>query len=499
MNLQFFHPTYLEWSKDLVGTENLNEEDQKKWIRRSLRLKTNLHIFGRYFFPHIIKGDFETPSAHLELIEFLSSPDDGAAIFPRGFAKSTWEKIDTLHDIVYGIEPVILYISEALQGAQFHFESMKSELENNELLRHIYGDLVPDLKQQSVKWTNTHFETKNGVNVVARGAGKGRGVNIKNKRPTKIVVDDAESDEQVHSEQRREKYHRWLNDVIIPSKDKERGRLKLIGTVIHPECEVLKFYKGHGGIFRRAIEDEQSIWSEFWSIEDLYKLRDGYIDSDGKLIEGIGIRAFAQEYMNEPINDDTSIFRQEWLDQNTYDVIPELHWLDIKMAVDPNAGQSEMADSMGIVVIGKDKRDNKRYVLEARKIKMNIMDELGVFDTIYNKWNPLIAGIECVMNQTAFYQLALSTNKYRLEELSPEGKDKVNRAQFVEPLVAQGIIKFHPTHIDLYNELIQFPNGKHDDLVDGFVYCNSLFSSNGVKLSTEKSSMLTVNLKQTQF
>ena len=67
---------------------------------------------------------------------------------------------------------------------------MKTELENNRLLLSTYGNLVPSEANKGRKWTNKHFETTNGINVVARSRNKGRGVNIKNKRPTKAIGDD---------------------------------------------------------------------------------------------------------------------------------------------------------------------------------------------------------------------------------------------------------------------------------------------------------------------
>src|SRR3990167_8787977 len=113
-NLTFYHPTWEEWVNDLA---EVKPEDSETFIKKTLEPKTMLHIFGRFFFPNIIMGNDEVPEAHLQLIEFMTSPQDGAAIFPRGFAKTTWEKIDCLHDIVYGVEPVILYISATLGDA----------------------------------------------------------------------------------------------------------------------------------------------------------------------------------------------------------------------------------------------------------------------------------------------------------------------------------------------------------------------------------------------
>ncbi len=499
------HPTWEQWKSDLDACGSPSE--QVGFVKDTLRHKTMLHVFGRFFFPHIVKGNDDPPEAHLELIEFLSGENDGAAIFPRGFAKTTWEKIDTVHDIVYGLEPVVLYISATLTDAQFHFDSIKSELESNEWLRHAYGNLVPGFDEDGTKWTNTHFQTTNGINVIARGAGKGRGVNIRNRRPTKIIVDDAESDEQVHSAQRREKYHRWLTEVIMPSRDKERGRIKVIGTVIHPECEVLKFYEAHGGIFRRAIEDGESIWPLFWSLADLTRVRDGYVDSDGKVHSGIGLLAFSQEYLNEPINADATVFDRKALERNTYETLPPLEWLDIRMAVDPNAGMSKMADFMGICVIGRDRRTNVRYVLEARKFKGKITSldsneetQESVFDTVYSRWNPSLAGVECVRTMgIALYQLLLSKNKYRLTQISPEGKDKVARAQMVSPFVEQDMIKFSPSHVDLYNEMVVFPNGEHDDVLDSWIYANGMLASNSVKLDKTRRSGITTGLRSKQF
>lgn len=490
--------TIREWRKLL--NKQKTEKQTQAFIRRTLEPKINLHIFGRFFFPHVIQGeaDFEVPDCHLDLIEFLTSPESGAAIFPRNHAKSTWEKIEYLHNIVYALEPVMMYVSDSLEDAQFHFESIRFELESNDRLRSVYGNLVPDLRDKtaSKKWMNKHFETTNGVNVVARGAGKGRGVNIKNMRPTLITIDDAETDEQVHSILRRQKYHDWIYQVIIPSLDKDKGRIKIIGTVIHPEAEVLKFYNGHGGIFRRAIEDGKAIW---WPLEQLERIRDGYTDDKGMFHEGIGIRAFSQEYMNEAINDETSVFKREWMDANTYEELPNFEMLDIKMAVDPAAGLSQMADFMGVCVMGRHRFTGKRYILEATHFKGPIDQQEVFLDRQYTKWNPIIMGIECTQNQTALYQLMLSKNKYRLQKLDPGGRDKVNRARFVEPLVAQGTILFNPAHTLFYNQAIQFPNGAHDDILDSFIYVNSMFEQNTVKYEVNKSPMITAGLRTKRF
>ncbi len=491
--------TYDQFLADLAKWAP-TETEQIAYIHQALQYKSMLHIFGRMFFPHIIRGIEETPDAHHDLIDFLASPKTGAAIYPRGFAKSTWEKIDTIHDVVYKLEPVMVYVGDTLGDAQLHFEGIKSELEGNDWLRKVYGDLVPK-PMPGVKWNNTHLETTTGINLIARGAGKGRGANIKNRRPTKIIIDDGETDEMVRSSTRREKYHHWVTHVVIPSLDKERGRLKMIGTVIHPACEVLKFFKARGGIFRRAIENGESIWPSYWPIKDLFLLRDGYTTPEGEKIEGIGTRAFSQEYLNQPINDDTVIFKQQWIDDNAYEPtqLPPLEQLDIVIAIDPNAGLSAAADSMGCVVMGKHRQSKVRYVLAALKRKCSIEKRLEFYREQYKEWKPRVMGIESVLNQTADYQLALATNEFNLIKLNPGGLSKIDRSYFVQPKVEQGIIKFNPSHGDLYDQIIAFPNAEHDDLVDAFLYANSLLDGNTVSLPQESSPMVTANLMKKKF
>jgi len=363
--------TYNQWKEDLKAVPSA---EQPAWIHRTLKNKKNLHIYGRYFFPHIIKGTDEVPDSHRDLIAELNNPEDSAIIFPRGFAKTTWEKIDTLHDICYKLEPIILYISVTLRDAQFHFESIKSELENNVMLRAVYGNLVPPETDKGRKWTNTHFETNNKINVVARGACKGRGVNIKNQRPTKIIGDDLEDDERVRNPEQREKLKRWINEVILPSKDKKRGQFKFIGTVLHKNAVILSFYQSHGGIFRQAIENNQSIWPNYWTLEDLDKVKNGYTKEDGTFVEGIGTRAFMQEYMNEPTDNELANMPFEWIDNNYYTEIPKFHQPNKVITIDPQAGESALADEYAITCVAAERNDRHKYVLEQEAGRKSQMD-----------------------------------------------------------------------------------------------------------------------------
>lgn len=498
-------PTFKQWKADLEATP---DEERQQFIFGTLRYKKNLHIFGKYFFPRIIRGDYEVPDCHKDLIAEIARPVDSAIIFPRSFAKSTWEKIDTLHDIVYLHEPVILYIGNNLTDAGFHLESMKVELENNERLRYVYGDLVPVDSKESKKWTNKHFETTNGVNVVARGANKGRGVNIKNQRPTKIILDDIEDDEMVRSPERRTKLHNWLTQVIEPSKDKERGRIKFIGTVLHEKCEVLAYYNQHGGIFRQATEDgtlnedSVSIWPEMWPVVDLQAKK-----------EDIGTRAFMQEYMNTPTNEELASFNPAFVDNHTFTSEPKFTHVRKGVYIDPMAGESAQSDEFALTLGAWEWKDNHRYILEQEAGRCSQMEQAKKVILMWqNNENVVFVGVEKVLNQTAVFQIIRDWKAGKIDiegvdnnnrdiplvahapnkSKSTKGIDKLGRFQMHEPAFERGEVHLRHGMSKLREQIIFLGTSvlDHDDRVDsltGFLelsYRNNFFVQEEKKVYT---------------
>ena len=483
------------------------EHQKIAFIRAALRDKKMLHVFGRYFFPKIIQGFEDVPECHIDLTDEISRRADSAVIFPRGHSKSTWEKIDTLHDIVYGIEPVILYIGATMTDASFHFESIKSELENNDLLITVFGNLVPHEGAKGRKWTNKHFETTNGVNCVARGAGRGRGVNIKNQRPTKIVCDDIESDEQVRSTDRRIKLNRWLYDVIFPSKDARRGFIKMIGTVLSQHCEILRFYNKHGGIFKSAIENGQSIWPAMFLIEKLDEIK-----------EAIGTRAFSQEYLNKPINTETAIIKKEWIEENYYSTLDAKMILFKVIMMDPQAGVTKQADLYGLAVVGFYKGDKHRYLLNIMSGRDTQINQAALLVKTYQEnENVTVVGVEKIMTQVAVYQLILDWKAGRIKlpgvnnddrnipilAVEPKGKDKVARMQMHESAFERGEIHLHQTMTAFAERLTCFPELDHDDDIDAFLYSleNSYKSNFTFKKKSDYNSNRTIvgNVFKKQF
>ncbi len=459
----------------MAALSRLKEPDKEKakWIRDTLRLKKNLPIFGRYFFPHLIAG--EVPDCHADLVRELARQTDSAIVFPRGHAKTTWEKIDTIHDIVYKLEPVILYISCTLTEAQFHFESIKFELENNAALRKVYGSIVPPDADLSRKWTNKHFETTNGVNVVARGARKGRGVNIKGSRPTKIVIDDVENDEAVRSSELREKLDRWIFGVIIPSRDKERGRVKMIGTILHPDASLEKFYNTFGGIKRSAIENGKSIWPQFWPLKRLAEER-----------RAVGGLVFDQEYMNIPITAAARLVKESWiirrpkpLPTRTDEEGNIAQVVDAFGAADPAISEKETADYTAVATVWRNIETGRITVVDIERGHLSFPDQVRMILRKHRTFNYQTFGIETVAYQKALKQeidrIGPAENTYVPTTEITVDKDKVRRFLQVLPFIENGTVEFaNDLPEEFFAEILAFPHGQHDDMVDAFVHAVGL-------------------------
>ena len=477
--------TYDEWLKEL---EQVPKEQQGEFVRESLKPKHMLHIFGIHFFPNQVRG-IETPEFHIEMHEELAKPDSSAIIEPRGHAKTTWVRIDVLHDIVYEHEPFIGFISASANDAYTSIAYVKSQLESNDLLRSTYGNLVPAFDpRRRRRWKDNHIETvnrvsgKDGVVVIARGAGKGRGLNIKGRRPTKLILDDIEDDEQVRSEMRRKKMEHWLFNIIIPSLDPDVGRFKMIGTILHYQCLVLKVYEKYGGVRRAALEksgkpslEGKPLWPAMWSKERLQKR-----------MEEMGTFAFSQEYLNEPMSDENADVKLAWIVRipavKLYDHQQRKLW-SIHTGLDPAISMKSTADESAFVTVAK---------------KLNPPDnvlDIAVVSVLHGRWN--MTGItqqakrvfdryphdkfivETVAYQEGLRQV-LNANGVPAKANNPKG-DKRSRLQRIVGYIEFGNIKFMEGTEDLITQLVQFPNTDEDDIVDAFVMAveSALGSSGG--------------------
>jgi hypothetical protein len=160
---------------------------------------------------------------------------------PRCHAKTTIKAfIKTIHECVYGSEAFIVVISSTQTLAEDKVKQIRDEFDTNALLAAVFGP------QRGPRWNQADFITAGGVRVVAASPKTQiRGLLEQGRRPTKILLDDAEHAEHVLTQLQREKLWNWFTQDIAKLGSAETN-LEVIGTLLHPESLLARLLENPG-------------------------------------------------------------------------------------------------------------------------------------------------------------------------------------------------------------------------------------------------------------
>ena len=387
---------------------------------------------------------------------------------PRSFAKSTvFSFTFPLYEILQGNNHRGIIISETADLAKHWVRSIKLELAENKSILAVYGNVATG------KWTEDHIicQRPDGHKFELRA--KGRGAQIRGSRPDWVICDDLENDDEVRSSDQREKTLEWMDKALLNTLERDSG-FGMIGTVLHP-LALLRTMLDRPDyiteIYRALTPDGQSIWPEKWPVEALEARR-----------REIGDIAFNSEYMNEPIISENPVFLKEWLE--SYEQESESfkslrrQGIYIVTAVDPAITQRDEGDYTAIVTLGAtfDPKPNV-YVLEAKRGHWSLRDTVREIFLTHERWKQSRTIIETVAYQQALFDEVVSAqDNYRARiapiEIKPD-KDKERRAHAVTSILQDARCFFDKSDRmtqRLIDEMIMFPTGDHDDMVDAFVY-----------------------------
>lgn len=376
---------------------------------------------------------------------------------PRSFAKSTiFSVIYPLWSILYWKKNIIL-VSATGTLAESMLRKLKRELDENQAIIADFGNV------QSKKWTEDNIILKNGSEVQAKGAG----YQVRGFRPQIIICDDLEEDEQVRSADRREKLEDWFWSALINSLEPDQ-QLLIVGTLLHPQSFLKKLVdkppkNWYGKTYKAYKEDGEPLWVEKWSRE---KLEDRRAE--------IGEARFQKEFMNNPLANADTVFKVEWIEPYYVDKLPERKELDVLTAVDPAISKKDIADYTAIITVGIHKETKHVYVLEVKAGRWSVYETVNEINATYQAWHPRSILIEEVQYQAALRQVLLKETRdkgfYLPVRQVQADADKVRRASNVSHFLEQGIVHMMPHHEDFVEQLVSFPGGDHDDMVDAFVY-----------------------------
>lgn len=190
----------------------------------------------------------------------------------------------------------------------------------------------------------------------------------------------------------------------------------------------------------------------------------------------MGSYLFANQYMNEVIPKELQTFKKEWF--HYYDFIPQNHYTFV--FIDPAISQADSADYTGVVVVGVD-HERRRYVKGAKRYKITPTQIISLIFELNETFKPQVIGIEEVAYQKALLYFLDEEMRRRKVVLPVKGvkppTDKTKQARILSmvPTFEWNRIFLSKGLDDLEMELLSFPRGKHDDLIDALASIDYIY------------------------
>lgn len=353
---------------------------------------------------------------------FVEQPDGTIAIvggefslamIPRGFAKTTITNIASIFRIVYRISKVIVYLSEAAKHAETQLQFIKNELETNERLRLVFGNLAPD-SSSGLTWRQDEIETLSGTTIICRGrGGQVRGINIKSNRPDYIVLDDVEDEESVNTEDQRKKCIDWVYRSVLPalSRFNTDAMVVALGTLLHREAMLMtllrdeRFTSIRLGAYDR---DGELLWPDLMSEDALQTIKQG-------MQNAANLSGFYLEYMNEARATEEQIFRQSYIQYGT----PKGYIRNV-IAIDPALSPNRNSSRASIAVVGMS--ENGEMVVQESwgERGQTVRQLVDRYFEMKVRWDCVKCGVESIGFQAALIHLLREEMFRKAKTLGPK-------------------------------------------------------------------------------
>ncbi len=426
---------------------------------RRARAWDDFAFFCRTYLPHY----FTLPLApfQLHIIEGLLKEPRLAIAAPRESGKSVLTGIAfPLWSMLTGRVRFQIDIGASLDHSRSNVLAIREELESNELIIRDFGPQKPELTEGSKPWTQTMLVTRGRAAIMARGAGSSiRGLRFREFRPDLVRLDDVEDDESVRSEEQREKLFRWFKRVVLFLG--RHSRIFVIGTILHSDSLLARLVRGELGFksfkFKALTDEGESLWPEMMPVERLLELRRQDPIS------------FSFEMQNEPVDEETALFRREWL--RFYSDLPtHEEWALVVEFVDPALGGSR-GDFSAIVRVARHRRTGRLYVISPfiERITPERLIEKLFERYLYLSPRPTVIGFESVGFQKVIKQWLDEKSRQRgvylpVRDVDQRGISKEARISRLSPLFENGTILLPERGAErLIEQLLPFPRGDHDD------------------------------------
>lgn len=210
-------------------------------------------------------------------------------------------------------------------------------------------------------------------------------------------------------------------------------------------------------VYEKAIKDDGTLFFP-------QKLSHEFLDSAKRTM---GSYLFANQYLNEIIPTELQTFKKAWF--SYFSELPKK--VNTFVFIDPALSESDTSDFTGVVVVSVDAKKDW-YVRYAKRQKLSPTALIDFIFKIDKQFSPNIIGIESVAYQKSLLYFLDEEMRRRNALLPikainpPTNKTKEMRILSLVPRIEWGHLHLNQGLQDLELELLTFPRGSHDDLID---------------------------------
>jgi hypothetical protein len=396
----------------------------------------------------------ETPPFHDETTGLWHSPAPRVLLQAfRGGGKSTLSEEAIILIAALRQAKYILIIAANYERACERLTSIKYEIEHNEDLIYLFGDLVGDV------WNEGRIVLRNGVCIQAFGRGQAlRGAKYRDARPDLIFIDDLEEQQDVATPAARAETLRYFHSEIVPALD-PAGRIRVNATPLDKDALPVTLSKDPNWITKTYPVEHISPTGErvaTWPAR--YSL--AWIDAKRKEFEHAGLmNEFSQEYLCEPVDVSTRLFHSDMIR-----IVPRVRTYEPTFAfIDPARTVKSTSATTGWVVWSYTR--NGLVVWDGGAEFLQPSEIIDLIFRINEQYQPVVIGAE-----------RDGVDEFLMQPIRQEGlrrglivpvvgmkapKGKLQFISALQPLMQSGELVF-AKDIPAASQLLSYPSGRID-------------------------------------
>jgi hypothetical protein len=401
-----------------------------------------------------------TPKFHERLIALWHEPKIPKALVMafREAGKSTIAEEAFVVGACYQLWHNAVIIGSTEKRACERLRAIKYELDTNELIRGLFGDLG---ERTARVWNEAEVILANGVRIIAVGRGQSlRGTKHLHYRPDFAFCDDIEDREHVTTPDARAATQAWFMDELIPALDRN-ARIRMNATPLDKDSLPMRIQKWEAWsslIFPVETLDadgnRQPTWPARYSLD--------WINNKKKEYEDAGdLEGYAREYMCVAEDPRTKIFKSDmFLVRSRVRT-----WEPVFAFYDPARTTNRTSATTGFAVWS--------YVGASRLIVWDSGGELWqpdqLIDHIFkiaDEYQPVAIGVEQTgLNE--FLLQPLRAEQMRRNTILPlkaidAPRGKLDFIGALQPYFSRGEITFARDQPELVRQFLNFPTGRID-------------------------------------